>query len=140
MTDREQRWKKFVEQYPIDVPEERVQREIEYFTAQARHCLRYDTLTGGAPHPFAEWEIAQRQEEIRAAAWQEAKAELVIKDLLEKQPVEVTGEELRQEAERLCERENTTLELVRRFFGDDFAGLERDVKIRKLIDRACSGV
>lgn len=134
MNEREKLWQEYVKLYPIDVPEERVQNEIEYFTAQARHCMRYDTLTGGAPHPFAEWEIAQRKDEIRAAAELEAKSDLVIKDLLEKYPVTVTQEELRREAEALCERENTPLELVCRFFGDDFSGLERDVKIRKIMD------
>lgn len=138
MIDRDSCWMNYVRTYPLTVSEEAVQNEIEYFKAQARHCLRYDTLTGGAPHPFAELEIAKREEEIHEAAWLEAKSDMVIKELLKNHPVSVTENELRQEAEAICKRQNTTMELVRRFFGDDFSGLTREVQIRKAIDQVCT--
>ena len=105
MIDRDSCWMNYVRTYPLTVPEENVQNEIEYFKAQARHCLRYDTLTGGAPHPFAELEIAEREEEIHEAAWLEAKSDMVIKELLKNHPVSVTENELRQEAEAICKRQ-----------------------------------
>lgn len=137
MNEENPAWRTYVEQYSIEVPKERVQSEIEYFTAQLRHCLRYDTLTGGSPHPFPGLELAEKQDEIREAAYFEAKSALVLKELLEKHPVAVTPEELAKAAEAMAARQNTSIELIRRFFGKDLSGLDRDIKERKVIEWAC---
>ena len=137
MTEREREnlWKKAVEAYEIEVPDELVQNEVAYFTAQAKHCLQYEALTGEGNHPFAALEVEEHMDEIREAAYFEAKSELILKTELKANPPAVTAEELQAEAEKLCRQENTTLDFIRRFFGDDLNGLERDLQRRKIMER-----
>lgn len=133
--DREYFWKKAVKAYEIEVPDELVENEVAYFTAQAKHCLQYDALTGGGDHPFVALEVEQQMDDIREAAYFEAKSELILKAELKANPPVVTAEELQAEAEALCERENTTMDFVRRFFGDDLKGLESDLRRKKIMER-----
>ena len=45
--------------------------------------------------------------------------------------IQVSEAELRQAAEALAEEEHTTLEMVRRFMGEDYALLKKDVLNKK---------
>ena len=83
-------------------------------------------------------ELAQREDELRQIALFEAKEPLVVKDLAARLQVVVTPEELLTEAQALAEREGSTLDMLRRFFGEDFAMLERDVRDRKIREWALS--
>ena len=91
---KEQAYRKFVKLYDIEVPEEQVQNMYEYFHLQARHNLQYDTLTTGTVHLNKAAELAAMEDEMREAAWFEAKSDLVMKELMEKLKPEVTEEEL----------------------------------------------
>ncbi len=124
-----------MEAYEIEVPDELVENEVAYFAAQAKHCLQYDALTGGESHPFAAFEVEEHMDEIREAAYFEAKSELILKAELQSNPPVVTAEELQAKAESICERENTTMDFVRRFFGDDLKGLEGDLQRTKIMER-----
>lgn len=133
MISREEAWREFVEQYEIDVPEHLVENELQYITMEMRHRMRYDTLTGGPHHLFPDAELEAQAEEIRKAAYYEAKSELVMKAILTKQNFTVTSEELEDEAIAIAERQNSTMEMVKRFFGEDLAALERGVKEQKAV-------
>ena len=135
--EREEKWRRFVEDYDIEVPEEAIADELAYIELEMRHRMQYDRLTGGDPHLFPGIELASQAEELRAAAVFEAKAPLVVKDVIAKQGLTASYEELEAEAREMAEREASTLEMVKRFFGDDLAMLERDVLERKVIDWAC---
>lgn len=137
MSSREETWKRFVENYDIDVPEDAVENELNYMMLDMRHRMQYDTLTGGGYHFNARAELAEQEEELRALARFEVKSGLVMKALLAERQFTVTQEELEAEAEAMARRQNTTVELIRTFFGGDLAMLERDVKERKAIDWVC---
>lgn len=134
MISREDAWKKFVEDYEIEVPEELVENELQYITLEMRHRMQYDTLTGGRPHIFARMELEQQADELRKAAFYEAKSDLVMKALLKQHGFTVTREELEVEAAAMAQRQNSTVEMIKNFFGEDLAMLERDVKERKAVD------
>lgn len=137
MSSRDETWKRFVEGYDIDVPEDAVENELNYMMLDMRHRMQYDTLTGGGYHFNARAELAEQEEELRALARFEVKSGLVMKALLAERQFAVTQEELEAEAEAMARRQNTTVELIRTFFGGDLAMLERDVKERKAIDWVC---
>ena len=76
---REQAYRRYIKEYDIEVPEERVQNMFDYFLLQAKHNLQYDTLINGAVHLNKAQELADMEDEMREAAWFEAKSDLVMK-------------------------------------------------------------
>lgn len=137
MTD-ESAWRDYVLAYDIEVSEERVEEELALVRADLKHRMMYAQMSGGETHLFPEMELAQREDELRQIALFEAKEPLVVKDLAARLQVVVTPEELLTEAQALAEREGSTLDMLRRFFGEDFAMLERDVRDRKIREWALS--
>ena len=131
MSSTEAAFRKFVEEYELDVPREKIENEKNYIILDLKHRMQYDTLTGGRLHLNRERELAEQADEIERAAVFEVKSELVLKSIIEKEGFSATKEELEAAAREFAERENTSLELVKRFFGEDFSGLEKSVKERK---------
>ena len=132
--DREEIIRRYILEYDIEVPEERFREEYDYIRAEMLHRMRYDTLAGGDHHFFADDELNAMDEEIRKAALFEAKEGLVLRDIIRKQSFTVTREELEAEAAAMAERQSTSVELIRRFFGEDLAMLEGDIKKQKARD------
>lgn len=137
MSDRDAVWRTFVKQYQIHVPEELVENELRYITLEMRHRMQYDTLTGGGLHLHPRQELEEQEEELRQAAIFEAKSDLVVKDIIAKQGIEVTRAELEREAEELAQRQGATVQQVKDFFGEDLAMLGRDIKEKKAVAWAC---
>lgn len=131
MTYDEQAWRAYVDAYEIDVPESAIENELQYITLQMKHNMQYDRLTGGDFHLFPAQELQEQEEDLRAAALFEAKEPRVLKDIIAKQGITVTPEELQVEAEEVAKRQNTTVEALKQFFGEDLAALERDVLSNK---------
>lgn len=129
--DNEKKIRQAILRYDIEVPSEKFQEEYEYIRMQLLHRMRYDTLTGGDHHFYAQDELASMDEEIREAALFEAKEALVLKDVIRSQGITVTREELEQEAISIARRQNSTVEMLRKFFGDDLAMIERDIQKQK---------
>ncbi len=135
---REQAWKRFVEDYEIQVPESKIQNEMNLIRMDLRHRMQYEMLTGAEMHLFPEMELDQKMEEIRELAVFEVKSQLVMKAILAQQDFPVTQEDLEAEAAAMAQRQNTTVELIKGFFGEDLAMLARDIKERKAVDWVCN--
>ena len=136
MTTRDERWRGYVAAYPIDVPEDAIREEMRLIEMDLRHRMQYDRLTGGGLHLFPSLELEKQADDLRAAAVFEAKSPLVLRELTAKLDFEVTQEELEEEARRMAERQGTTVDSIKSFFGADLAMLRRDVLERKIIDWA----
>lgn len=133
MKSKESVWKEYVAQYMIGVPETLIENEMEYIMLDLRHRMQYDTLTGGRLHFNAGAELKEQEEKLRELAFNAVKSDLVMKAVLKEQGFTVTQEELEEEALAMAQRQNTTVEMVRRFFGDDLSGLERDIREKKAV-------
>ena len=131
---REQKWQQFVEDYDIGVPEAKIENEMNLICMQMRQQMQYDMLTGKETHLIPEIELQQQKEEIRKQAIFEVKSQLVMKEVLNMHSFSVTKEELESEAEAIAKRQNTTVEMIKGFFGEDLAMLERDLLERKVLD------
>lgn len=134
MSVKEDAFRKYVEAYDIPVPEERVQNELNLIIQQENHRMQYDTLTTGRPHLNRGKELAERMDEMKQAAYDEVKSELVMKKILTQMNFSVSRKELEAKAAAIAERQDSSLEMVKRFFGEDLSGLERSVKEEKAID------
>ena len=135
--NKEEQIRRFIMDYPIEVPEQALENELNYIRLEMRHRMRYDTLTGGPHHFNADGELEQMEDELRQAAYYEAKYDLVIKDIMGRENFSVTRRELEEEAAAMAERQNSTVEMVYRFFGEDLAMLEKDLKRRKAEQWIC---
>jgi len=137
MATRDDLWRKFVADYEIDVPESAIENELEYIKLDMKHRMQYDQMSGGGLHLFPQMELAEQEAELREAAVFEAKAPRVLKEIIAQQGITTTQDELEAEALAIAGREGSTIEMVKRFFGEDYALLERDVLERKAMDWAC---
>lgn len=131
---KEQAYRKYIKEYDIEVPEERVQNMFDYFLLQAKHNLQYDTLINGAVHLNKAQELAEMEDEMREAAWFEAKSDLVMRELMKQLEPEVTDEELQAKAEEKCKKDGTTMDMLKMFFGPSLSGLKRDLQEEKVKD------
>jgi FKBP-type peptidyl-prolyl cis-trans isomerase (trigger factor) len=131
---REQAYRRYIKEYDIEVPEERVQEMYDYFLLQTKHNMQYDTLINGAVHLHKARELAEMEDEMREAAWFEAKSDLVMKELMKQLDPEVTEEELQAKAEEKCRKDGTTMDMLKMFFGPSLSGLKRDLQEEKIKD------
>ncbi len=133
----EQTWRAYVAAYDIEVPEERIEQEYAMVRADMKHRMMYAQMSGGETHLFPDMELAEMEGELREVALFEAKEPLVLRDLAKKLDVAVTAEELAAEAEAMAKRQSTTVDEIKRFFGEDLSLLERDVRENKIREWAC---
>lgn len=136
MMTREYAWEKYVQAYDIEVPQDLVENELQYMILEYKHRMQYDTLATGAMHFFTQEELEAQAEELQEAAYLAAKSDLVMKVILAQQNFPVTREELEAEAEAMARRQETTVEMIKGFFGEDLFFLEKDLKQRKAMDWA----
>lgn len=133
----ESTWRAYVAAYDIEVAQEDVEEELYRIRADMKHRMMYAQMTGGEAHPFPEMELEEQKDELMEAAVFEVKEPLVLKDLAKKLDIRVTREELLAEGEAIAKRQNSTIDEVKRFFGQDLAFLERDVRENKIRERVC---
>ncbi|MBQ9315303.1 MAG: hypothetical protein IJ203_00630 [Atopobiaceae bacterium] len=137
MSYSEERWRAYVLAYDIEVAQEDVEEELYRVRADMKHRMIYAQMTGAETHLFPEMELEEQKDALVEAAIFEVKEPLVLKDLTKRLGITVTPEELLAEGEAIARRQNSTLDEVKRFFGQDLAFLERDVRERKIRDWAC---
>ena len=138
--DRDAQWHQYVLGYDIDGPQDAVDREAEIIRLDLMHRMQYSRLSGGEAHLFPKFELESQQGDIIEAATFEAKEPIVLRDLVKRLGLTVSRGELEDEAIALAQREGTSLEDVKRFFGEDLSMLERDVLNRKAREWALSHV
>lgn len=138
MSYDENAWRAYVLAYDIEVPQEDVEEELYRIRADMKHRMMYAQMSGAETHRFPEAELAEQTDALMEAAIFEVKETLVLKDLTKKLDIQVTAEELLAEGEAIAQRQNTTLDQVKRFFGQDLGFLERDVRENKIRAWACS--
>ncbi len=134
----EEKWRRYVLSYKIEVPQERIEEELYLVRADMKHRMVYSQMFGSETHLFPEAELAEQEDAIMEAALFEAKEPLVLKMIIAEQGIEATPEELVAEGEALAERDGSAPEVIMRFFGDDYSGLAGDVRRRKAIEWACA--
>lgn len=138
MSYNEEAWHRYVLAYDIEVPQEDVEEGLYLIRADMKHRMVYAQMMGEESHPFPDLELEQQKDALVEAAIFEVKEPRVLKDLTAKLNIVVTPEELLAEGEAIAQRQGSTLDEVKRFFGQDLALLERDVRENKIRTWACS--
>ncbi len=126
-----------VEQYPEEVPPEKVEEELNLMILEMKHRMQYQNLASGSILMPTRQEMENQLADMKKEAYYAVKSELVLKRVMEQQSFTVTREELEQEAEAMAARQNTTVEMIRKFFGDDLDMLKQDLLVRKARAYVC---
>ena len=142
MISKEGAIRKFVRAYDIPVPEELVAEEYRLCMMDMKHKMVYGQMAGTHNmNPMEQAEaLKDAREELMEVAYLTVKEELVMKDVIARGNFTVTQEELQAFAEAMAKRQNTTLDMVKRLFGEDFALLTGDLKRQKAEDWICQQV
>ena len=128
---------KYAEQYPLTVPQEAVENELQLLILEEKQHMQYEMLTGSAMHLSPQEELNERLEALQAEALRRAKETLVLREIMAAQTFAVSQEELDDEAAAIARRQNTTVAELKRFLGEDLAMLQGDLQKRKAVAWAC---
>lgn len=130
---------KFVQDYDIEVPADLIENEYRLCLADMRHRIVYSQMAG--ENIYCSGLILEMPESMKKELWEEAchiaKESIVYADILKRNSFTVSFEEKLEKAKEIACTQNTDLDFVRSFFGDDFSLLEGDIKRRKVEDWIC---
>jgi trigger factor len=129
---REDILEKFVLESDIAVPEARVDEAYEHLALEITHKIQYESMMTGKIYMPSD--VGLTAENIREAAYKQVKTELVLEDVIRKENIELTQDEIEAEAKVIAERQQTTIDNMKRFFGEDLSMLKNDLLIKKAID------
>jgi len=122
-----------VELAPISVPDEAVEAEHALLLAEFKHRLTYDSMATG--RPLYQYEGLEEQlEALKSEAVFHVKAKLVLDDVIERENLSVSAEELEEEGRAVARRQGMTLEQVKDLLGAGLGMLKRDLLERKALD------
>lgn len=122
-----------VELAPFDVPEETVESEYRLLLADFRQRLTYDSMATGRPVYTYEG-LEDRMAELRDEALFQIKAQMVLKDIIQREGLTVSSEELEEEGRAIAQRQGVPLEEVKGFLGEDLSLVKTDLLERKAMD------
>lgn len=119
-----------------DIPfsEEEVEQEIRMELAGLMQNMRYQAM--GGDHHLEEMDLDKWKEDIRKEIIRDHQVETILRTVIEQEELTVSHEELEEAAIRLAKEEQTTLEMVRRFMGEDYVLLRKETlydKAKRLI-------
>jgi len=125
--------RKFIQQYEIEVPQELVEEEFKLCILDMKHKLVYGQMTGSSRmNPLEQAQaLEEAQEELREVAYLTVKEDLVMRELLKQDRFRATAEELEAYGQAMAQRQKTSMEMIRKFFGEDLHLLESDVRRQK---------
>ena len=114
----------------IIIPENEIDAEVERQLLGYLQRAKYQMLFGGR-----DFEMPADKEtlavDIRQHVIREYKIKRILEYVIDQEQLSVENDELLHEAEALAARQNSTLEMVKRFMGEDFHLLHKDVLLNK---------
>ena len=124
---------KIIEDNHIRVDEAEASAEIEYTLTGTLQSMKYQRLIGGGGHLPDQEEVERLREEIRRETLRSMKLKKLLESVIEQEDIRVSQHELEQEAEAMARRQNMSVDMVKRFFGEDLSGLEGEVRAGKAV-------
>lgn len=124
--------------YDVPVLPEKLEAEVAMRKMVLMQNIRYEGLRTGRYNMFAREEIEARTDAITEEARRDIKTEMLLTDIIKKEKLDVTGEELEAEASAVAARQNMPVEMVKDFMGSDLEMLRKDILVRKAVDFLCA--
>jgi FKBP-type peptidyl-prolyl cis-trans isomerase (trigger factor) len=124
---------KVLEAHDIEVPQALVDEEVRMMVFELNHRMKYEGLATGTYLSLTQDEIAVRLEIFKKEAFKLVKTRLVLRSIIESAKLDVTEEELEEEAKAISVRQQMPIEMVKDFLGEDLEPLRDDLLVRKAI-------
>ncbi|MBE6033119.1 MAG: trigger factor [Clostridiales bacterium] len=126
---------KIYEANDMEIPQVMVEDEIDGMMQEFDQQLRYQGLDLQKYFQYLGKEANDFREELRADATKKTKTRMLISAIADAEKLEATEEELDKELELMAVQYNLEVEKIKSMLGaDNFAALEKDVKMRKAVD------
>lgn len=119
------------EEKGITYPESLISRETKDLMTGYMQHLKYAAMGSGYMTDFREIDLEKAEIQARTQALHDLNEDTIIKGIIQAESIEVSTAELEKEALRISREQGTSIEMVKRFFGEDFAGLTEDIKKQK---------
>ncbi|MDO4340041.1 MAG: hypothetical protein Q4C91_18445 [Eubacteriales bacterium] len=113
----------------IICPEEKVEQELRLEWAGFCQDMRYRAM--GGDHQMEEIDPEKWCETVRKEIIRDYQTEVILNTVIKEEQLSVSHEELETAAAELAGKEHTTLEMVRRFMGEDYALMKKEVLYKK---------
>ena len=107
--------------------------EIEYVYNGTIQGIKYQNMFGG-PSAMAEIDHEGIHASVEEDVTRDYKVDLIVKSIIEQENITTTLEERRIRAEEIAEKDDTTIEMIQKFMGEDFALIEHDILVEKVRD------
>lgn len=124
--------------YDINVPQSRVDNEVKAMTLELYQKLHYEALCSGIYNYHIQQDIQEQMDTIKTEAYRQVKLEIILQHIIKDEQLDISEEELAEEAAAIARRQNTSLDMMKDFLGSDFGMLKSDLLIRKAINLICS--
>jgi trigger factor len=125
---------KVLEANDIEVPQDLMDNEVSMMILEMNHRMKYEGLATGIEIALTPDEKADRLKSIKEEAFKLVKTRLVLKGIIEAENIELSREELQEEANAIAVRQQMPIEMVLNFLGEDLQQLKDDLLVRKAID------
>ena len=122
-----------IERNTIYIPQEQIDSETDNEFAGRRQTLKYQGLMAGALSLYQAYGTEEDRNEVERDVIRQLKAERILESIIEQEGITVTQEELEERAEAIAERDRIGLDMVRRFFGEDYSLLQGEVLKEKAV-------
>lgn len=126
--------KDFMETTDIKVSAARIEEVAERMVAESLYSKASEEMNAG--NTLSSEELENLETALRDEAYEQAKTQLVLEELVKQQGFEVSEEEITAELEIIAKRLEMPLDMVRGFLGDDLKLLKTDILIKKAINYA----
>lgn len=121
----------------MDVPESLVEEEFKLLNIEMSHRMQYEALTTGVIHFLTPEEKEENLKLLQHEAYKRVKINLYVQTFIKKEALDVTDEELKEEAIAISKRQNVSLESIYDFLGNDMAALRNDLLYQKAVKKIC---
>lgn len=129
-----------IETNDFPLSEDQIESEVEYTLAGMIQNRKYQAMFSSEDFELDDQTITEMRQEALLGITRELKVEMILKSIIQQENIQASKEELEEAATELAQRQGTTIEMVRNFFGTDLSGLADDVCQKKAIDLLCKEV
>ncbi|MBN1317324.1 MAG: hypothetical protein JXA42_17710 [Anaerolineales bacterium] len=125
---------KILEANDIEAPQDLVDYETRMMAVELYKNRQYERMLSGEDLGFMPDDMADHMEALSKKAFKQVKTRLILEGIIEAENLQITQEELEAEAKAIAVRQQTPVEAVKDFLGEDLALLKDDLLVRKAID------
>lgn len=125
---------KIVDINEVEAPQSMVQNEISRMIYELSQYLKYEAMRTGDSSYILQNNMNDHMETIKKEALRLVKINLILKEIIQLEQLEITKEELEEEVNIISIRQEVPVEIVKKFLGEELNMLREDLLIRKAIN------